>query len=124
MNVVSQILEMLLHGIDNADFANGYTQLFHQIERIGISSVGGTESRHGYANDTSAVALQTVESMNGYQQCQRRIKSTTDTYNYSAGIGVFNASSQCRTLHTDYFFVAFVGSASFGFKGVSINRAG
>ena len=53
--IVTDILEMLLHRLGDADLADSDSQGLHQCHRIIIGTIGSTESRHRDADDTLAV---------------------------------------------------------------------
>ena len=66
-HVVPDVFEMQGDALGDIDFANGDARFLHQAHGIMVGSVGGSEPRHRYAEDSLSVYLQLVKRANADQ---------------------------------------------------------
>ena len=97
--VMSQVSEVKVHGIGDADFALRHSESFHEVHGVGVGSVGGSEAGHGDADNSSSVTLEAVKSVDGNQERECGVKSSADAEGDGFGFGVFNSSGESFALN-------------------------
>ena len=66
--VVANVFEMLRHAVADAYLTNGDAKCLHERHGVVVSAVGGTEARHGDADDTTAVKTELVKGLHTHEQ--------------------------------------------------------
>lgn len=121
--VMSQVSEVKVHGIGDADFALRHSESFHEVHGVGVGSVGGSEAGHGDADNSSSVTLEAVESVDGNQERECGVKSSADAEGDGFGFGVFNSSGESFALNEKNLLTAVVKFRSFRNEGAWVNGA-
>ena len=117
------IAEVLGNSCRNADFADGNTQGFHQLQGIVIGTIGGTKAGHGDTDDALAVETQLIERLYGYEQRQGRIQTTADTDNSLFTIDVVQTFYQAHHLDAENLLARLLHVLGLWNKGIRIDVA-
>ena len=80
IDIMTDILEMLFDSRYDTDLPEGDAQRLHQVDSVHISTVTGTESRHGHTDDPLPVEMELIKGTHHHQESQGRVQSATDTH--------------------------------------------
>ena len=106
LHVVADILEMLRHGLGNADFTPSDAERLHQADSILMRPVGSAEARHGDADDTRARKAETVEGTHSDKQRQRGVEAAADADDGLVAVGMLQALAQGEGLDVQNLFAS------------------
>ena len=96
---MADILEMLSDSLGDTYLTDGDAKSLHEFDGIVICTVGSTESRHRYSDDSLTVEAQLVESLYGNKKSKSRVETSADTYHSRLGIDMIESFG--KTCHLD-----------------------
>ena len=98
VQVVTDIVQVLRRHFADRNLVHGYSELFHEVERILVCSSGCAKSRHRYAENLRAVNPQSIRRLYRYEQCQSRVQTSTDTNYNRVRMCMLPSSCECGGL--------------------------
>ena len=86
-----------------------------------MGAICGTETWHRNTDDALTLKTQLIESLDGYQQSQRRVKTSTDAYHSLCGIDMIKALGKSCYLNIQDLLTGGLHVLSLGNKRMRIN---
>ena len=89
IDIMGDIAQVLRRHFAYRYLAVGDTQLFHQVQRILVGAVGGSETGHGDTYYPFAVIAQEVGCLYADKQGERAVETAGDSQNQCVGVRMF-----------------------------------
>ena len=86
--IMTDVSEVLQHGIHNGNLAQVGAKRLHQLNRVSVRAVRGAKSRHRHSYNTRAIISQLVKGSHRDEKGQRGVKSTRNANNRVVRAGV------------------------------------